>query len=163
MTAEEKQLWQKIKNFELDDPESSFCFSERLARENDWSILYSLRAIIEYKRFLFLICISENSQTPSDQVDQVWHLHLLYTQSYWVNFCGDLVKKEIHHGPTKGKEQRALFKDLYSETLKLYERKFEKKPPSDIWPDVETRISEIHFTRVNRHKTWLLPKIRLKP
>jgi len=36
MTSEEVTLWQKIKAFRIDDNQSSFTFSARLARENGW-------------------------------------------------------------------------------------------------------------------------------
>jgi hypothetical protein len=127
MNNEEKVLWNEILNFEIDNPESTFTFTDRLCRENNWSMEYSLRAVLEYKKFMFLICISTNPQTPSDQVDQVWHLHLIYTQSYWLEFCTKVLKKEIHHGPTKGVEERSLFKDLYSSTLELYYLKWHMK------------------------------------
>jgi len=160
MNREEKILWNKILNFSIDDPDSSFTFTDRLCRENNWSMEYALRAVMEYKKFIFLVCTSDYSQTPSDQVDQVWHLHLLYTQSYWIEFCKGLLDKEIHHGPTKGIEERGLFRDLYSDTLELYAEKFNEKPPKDIWPSPEKRISEIHFSRVNRHRNWVIPKIK---
>jgi hypothetical protein len=160
MSEEDKILWNKILKFNIDDPESSFTFTDRLCRENDWSMEYALRAVLEYKKFIFLICISNKPQTPSDQVDQVWHLHLLYTQSYWIEFCKELLEKEIHHGPTKGSEERGIFKNIYSDTLELYCSKFNEKPPQDIWPAADKRIAEIHFTRVNRHKMWIIPKIK---
>ncbi|WP_027421243.1 glycine-rich domain-containing protein [Crocinitomix catalasitica] len=160
MNEEEKILWNKILNFNIDDPDSSFTFTDRLCRENDWRMEYALRTIIEYKKFIFLICISDSAQTPSDQVDQVWHLHLLYTQSYWKEFCKELLNTEIHHGPTKGWEERGFFKDQYATTLTYYIQKFKEKPPIDIWPTPQKRISEINFSRVNRHRNWIIPKIK---
>ncbi len=162
MTERQVILWDKIRNFEIDDLDSSFTFTDRLARENDWSLEYSLRAVYEYKKFLFLIVISDFPLTPSDQIDQVWHLHLLYTQSYWIDFCKHTIHKDIHHGPTKGSEEKSLFKEQYLKTLEFYESIFSKKPPNDIWVDVDTRFKEIHFTRVNRHKNWILPKLLFK-
>ncbi len=162
MTEEEKIRWNKILNFEIDDVKSSFTFTDKLARENDWSMEYSLRAIHEYKRFIFLITISNNPQTPSDQVDQVWHLHLLYTESYWIEFCKHTINKNIHHGPTKGVEEKSLFKERYTNTLAFYESVFNEKPPKDIWIDVETRFNEIRFTRVNRKRNWVIPKLYIK-
>ncbi len=100
MTEAQEILWKKIKEFEIDEPSSALTFTERLARENGWTIEFTLRAIEEYKKFMFLICIAEHPLTPSDQIDQVWHLHLLYTQSYWNDFCKNTLNKTIHHGPT---------------------------------------------------------------
>ncbi|MBC8756121.1 hypothetical protein H2O64_15705 [Kordia sp. YSTF-M3] len=162
MTVAQTKLWNKIRNFEIDDISSSFTFTDRIARENGWSLEYSLRAVLEYKKFLFLIVISDFPQTPSDQIDQVWHLHLLYTKSYWIDFCQNTIQKSIHHGPTKGVEEKSLFKEQYLKTLEFYESIFSKQPPKDIWVDVDTRFKEIHFTRVNRHKNWIIPKLLLK-
>ncbi|EDP96178.1 hypothetical protein U8527_14800 [Kordia algicida OT-1] len=162
MTETQKRLWDKIRSFEIDDAHSSFTFTDRLARENNWTLAYTLRAVLEYKKFLFLIAISDVPQTPSDQIDQVWHLHLLYTQSYWIDFCQNTINKQIHHGPTKGSEEKQLFKEQYTKTLELYESVFLKKPPKDIWVDVDTRFKEIHFTRVNRHRNWIIPKFLFK-
>ena len=58
MTKEQEQLWGKISQFEFDDPSSSLTFTDRLSRENGWKLAYSLRCIEEYKKFMFLICIS---------------------------------------------------------------------------------------------------------
>jgi len=162
MTNEQKEIWLNILHFEMDETTSSFTFTDRLARENNWSLQYALRAVFEYKKFIFLITISEKPMTPSDQIDQVWHLHLLYTQSYWIDFCRNTIGKEIHHGPTKGSEERPLFKEQYSKTLAFYKTTFEKTPPDDIWPNVDKRFKEIHFTRINRHKFWIFPKLTFK-
>jgi hypothetical protein len=83
-------LWLRIKDFELDDQDSHLTFTDRLARENGWTYEFCIRAILEYKKFIYLICLSDQPVTPSDEVDQVWHLHLIYTQSYWKEFCGKL-------------------------------------------------------------------------
>ena len=146
----------------MDDPVSEFSFTERLARENAWSLEFSSRAVLEYKRFMFLICTTKHPLTPSDQVDQVWHLHLLYTESYWIDFCQCTVGKNIQHGPTKGGSQEvAKYRDWYEETKKVYATKFGQSPPPDIWPPGSVRFSEINFTRVNRHRNWVLAKPKL--
>lgn len=162
MTSIESELWKKIEEFELDDPESSFSFSDRLSRENNWSLEYSLRAILEYKKFIFLICTSSKPLTPSDEIDQVWHLHLLYTESYWIDLCEDTIDRKIHHGPTRGISEQSRFFDQYQYTLDFYTQLFNEKPPIDIWPEPETRFHSVHFTRVNRHKNWVIPKFNFR-
>jgi hypothetical protein len=162
MKKNQSVLWAKILDFELNDIDSSFSFTDRLCRENDWSMEFASRCILEYKKYIFLVCISNKSQTPSDQVDQVWHLHLLYTESYWIDFCKKTLKKDIHHGPTKGAEQRGTFKEQYTDTLNFYQLIFKEVPPKDIWLNLKERFSQIHFTRVNRHSNWIIPKIRFK-
>lgn len=162
MTPSESILWEKIHHFELDDVNSAFTFSDRLARENGWDHHYALRCIEEYKRFIYLLMIASHPLTPSDQVDQVWHLHLLYTHSYWEDFCEKTLGQKIHHGPTKGGDgEKEKFNDWYEKTLNLYKIEFGHDVPSDIWPGAGTRFGEINFTRVNRHRYWLVPKWKI--
>lgn len=162
MTPKLVEKWRVIRDFELDDLSSSFKFTDRLARENDWAVEYAIRAVFEYKKFIFLVSISSIPLTPSDQVDQVWHLHLLYTKSYWIDLCKDILGKDIHHGPTKGSAEKQRFKDQYVKTLELYKSVFDENPPSDIWLDTEKRFREINFTRVNRNKYWVIPKLTIR-
>ncbi len=86
MNSQQAELYQRIQAFNLDDLGDDLSFSKRLARENGWSAKYSQEAIAEYKKFAFLAVVMETA-TPSEQVDQVWHLHLTYTHSYWLDFC----------------------------------------------------------------------------
>ncbi len=159
MTSEQELLWNKIHSFELDDPSNSLTFTDRLARENGWTIEYSLRTIEEYKKFMFLLCIANHPLTPSDQVDQVWHLHLLYTHSYWIEFCKDTLNKQIHHGPTKGgSNENSKFTDWYEKTKQLYKTIFVQTPPVDIWLPSEIRFSETNFQRVNLDRNWIIKK-----
>lgn len=160
MTTEQSLLWDKIYRFELDDPQAAFSFSDRLAQENGWPLAFSLRAILEYKRFMYLVCIAERPLTPSDEVDQVWHLHLLYTDSYWNQFCKNVLGREIHHGPTKGGQQEAQkFVEWYEATKHLYRAFFKMEPPPDLWPSAEARFRPMQFQRVPLHKFWLIPKL----
>ncbi len=143
----------------MDDPSAQFSFSDRLARENGWELEYTLRTIEEYKKFMFLICIAPHPLTPSDQVDQVWHLHLIYTESYWTDFCQHTLGQNIQHGPTKGgKQERDKYNNWYEKTLELYKAVFETEPPSDIWLPVDIRFREINFQRVNTNQNWIIPK-----
>ena len=159
MIQEHLDLWNKIQAFPLDDPGSSLCFSDRLARENGWDLKFTLRAIEEYKRFMFLICIAQHPLTPSDQVDQVWHLHLIYTRSYWEEFCGQTLGRQVHHGPTKGgKAEGEKFQDWCAKTQELYAVTFGHAPPADLWPSGQERFSDIDFIRVNKRKNWIITK-----
>lgn len=156
-----KELWKRIEEYDIDDPDSEYPFSNRLAVENNWTIKFSLRVIEEYKRFMYLACISNQPVTPSDQVDQAWHLHLIYSRQYWIEFCGQVLKKEIHHGPTPGGEKaNETYNDWYSKTLELYNNAFQEEPPNDIWYEPKKRFEEINFRRVNVKRNWIIPKIR---
>ena len=159
MRTDAQELWKRIKEFEIGDPNAEFSFADRLARENSWTLGYSLRVILEYKKFMFLICVADHPLTPSDQVDQVWHLHLIYTDSYWREFCGNVLGKNVQHGPTKGGvSEKSKFNDWYKATKELYKSIFETNPPADIWPGSEVRFGQIRFARVNLHTHWVIPK-----
>lgn len=159
MTQTETQLWNKLKSFQLDETDVRLTFSQRLARENGWNREYTLRVIEEYKKFLFLCCTSPTPVTPSDPVDQAWHLHLTYTKSYWNDLCKETLEREIHHNPTKGgKEEQQKFNTLYTGLHEIYFEKFGINPPPDIWHDNKTRFSDINFQRVNLSKYRLIRK-----
>jgi hypothetical protein len=159
MDQDHQVLWNKIKDFELDDPGSAFPFSARLARENQWRLKFALRAIDEYKKFIFLSCISSHPLAPSDQIDQVWHLHLLYTQSYWIEMCENMLSRQIHHSPTTGGEKEKIkFSNWYEETRKFYRNVFKLDPPIDIWPDGHARFSDVLFARINLKRNWIIKK-----
>lgn len=157
------ELFEKIQAFELDDNSANFKFSERLARENGWSKTYTHRVIDEYKKFIFLCCISDSGVTPSDPVDQAWHLHLTFTKSYWIDLCQHTLNQQIHHNPTKGGDsEREKFKNYYETSESLYKEKFGIFPPDDIWHHSQKRFSEIQFQRITLHRNWVIPKPTIK-
>ena len=159
MIENQKQLWDRISQFEFDNDQIQFNFTDRLARENNWTRSYSNEVIEEYKKFIFLCCITPNGVTPSDQVDQAWHLHLTYTKSYWIDFCKNTLGQEIHHNPTQGgNQERKKFDQFYTSTKDEYVKAFGTIPPITIWPENQERFSEIHFQRVNTHRNWIIKK-----
>lgn len=163
MNKDEKLLWEKITHFKFDDDSVDFRFSHRLARENNWSLKYAEDVIEEYKKFIFLCCLTKVGVTPSDQVDQVWHLHLTFTKSYWIDFCQKTLEKEIHHNPTKGGiQENKKFDDFYTQTKEEYRRLFNSEPPLSIWPDNQNRFSDINFKRINIDKNWVIKKPTFK-
>lgn len=157
------QLWKKINNFQLDDPNSNFTFTQRLARDNKWSLEFSKKVVNEYKKFIYLCCCNYGQITPSDEVDQAWHQHLTYTKSYWIDFCKNTLNREIHHNPTKGgQSEDKKYSNCYDHTFEVYEIEFDSKPPSTIWPNNKKRFSEIDFKRINLSQYWLIDKSRTK-
>ena len=80
MTSDQLALWQRLETHPLDDPAAALPFSLRLAQENTWPLGFTRRAVAEYRRFAFLAVAAGHPVSPPDAVDQVWHLHLLYTQ-----------------------------------------------------------------------------------
>lgn len=159
MTTVEKQLWDKLGRFGFDSEGTQLTFAKRLARENGWNDYYTNRVIEEYKKFIFLCCVSPTPVTPSDPVDQAWHLHLTYTKSYWDDLCENTIGRKIHHNPTKGgKSEQQKFDGCYTTLKETYTEKFGTPPPQDIWQDNDERFSDINFQRVNLRNYWLVPK-----
>ena len=121
MNQSEQLLFDRISKLSFDDGNEELTFALRLARDNAWTHAYTARVIDEYKRFAFLAIVANHPVTPSDQVDQAWHLHLTYTRSYWDRFCGQVLGTPLHHGPTRGGPQESdKFDRWYQKTLKSY-------------------------------------------
>lgn len=160
MTSEHLELLQRLEAWSPDAPDAAFSFTRRLARDNHWPLRFAERVVREYKRFAFLGVAAGHPVTPSDQVDQAWHLHLLYTHSYWKEFCPEILRAPLHHGPTKGGAgERDKFNDWYGRTLASYRSFFVTEPPADIWPEPKQRFGDdIHFARVNTVRNWVVPK-----
>jgi hypothetical protein len=152
-------LWQAINAYDIDEEGAALPFSRRLARDNAWSTDFARRAIAEYKKFIYLACVSGRTVTPSEEVDSVWHLHLIYTRDYWNRFCADLLKRPIHHGPTEGgKAEADRYRDCYRETLHLYRTEFGAAPPDDMWPDEAIRFAPRTTRVVDSRMHLILPK-----
>jgi len=125
-----------------------------------WTLPYAQQCIDEYKKFIYLAMVSKHSVTPSDQVDQVWHLHLTYTQSYWIELCENILNTPLHHGPTQGGQAESTkYRSQYQATLDTYTRVFNEDPPQEIWPDCQQRFHKADkFVRINRADYVLLRK-----
>lgn len=160
-TAPPADLWTRLEAFDLDATGASLPFSQRLARDNGWSPAFARRVVLEYKRFLYLAATCGHPVTPSDEVDQAWHLHLVYTRSYWDELCGQVLGFALHHGPTKGGAAEGhKFEDWYALTLASYHAAFGTLPPPDVWPPAAQRFGDApYFRRVNLRRHWLLPRL----
>ena len=160
LTVKQNVLLQRIQQFTFDDGPVDLPFHVRLARDNGWSAGYTARAITEYRRFAFIAATAGHPVSPSDPVDQVWHLHLLYTNSYWLRFCQEVLDMHLHHHPgTGGSAERAKFDGWYADTLNSYRRCFDTEPPSELWPAAGTQLKA--FTahqRVNIRRCWIVRK-----
>lgn len=143
-SIQHQELWDRIRTFSIDDPQATIRFSDKLSSQQGWTTAYTTRVIEEYKRFMFLCCISPTGASPSPDVDEVWHLHLTYTANYWKEFCRDTLQKEIHHHPSKGgTSEKHRHDDWYAATLAFYREVFNEDPPVDIWPPAGKRETDL--------------------
>ncbi|HEX2838488.1 MAG TPA: hypothetical protein VHN77_10205, partial [Phycisphaerales bacterium] len=163
-TDAERDLWRRIAAFEVGDASWALPFWKRLARENGWSREFALRVVDEYRKFVFLAMAAGHPVTPSDEVDQAWHLHMVYTRSYWDDLCAGTLGRPLHHGPTKGgRAEGAKFHDWYAKTIESYAAFFGVYPPRDIWPASRERFSRAaSFRRVNVAENVVIPRSPLR-
>ena len=142
MSLLSEALWHRIADHRIGPPDASLNFAARLARENRWDAAHAERVIGEYKRFCFLAMTAGHDVTPSDAVDQAWHLHLTYSRDYWQTFCPQVLQADLHHGPTAGgAAERSRYYRQYADTLAAYETAFGEAPPADIWPSAHRRFT----------------------
>jgi len=136
-------LWRAVSAYSIGNPGAAFSFTARLARENGWSLAHAERVVAEYKRFCFLAMIAGQEVTPSDAVDQAWHLHLTDSRDYWERFCPTVLGRPLHHEPSSGGAADGHhYFERYAETLQSYERVFGECPPPNLWPDAARRLIE---------------------
>jgi hypothetical protein len=156
---EKDLLWQQLAKLEITPPNLSLTFEARLAREQAWSLDRSFAVVEEYRKFLFLLLTCSHPVTPSEEVDAAWHLHLLYTRSYYDDLCQRIAGFIIHHQPTAGGPAEGnKFRDWYQKTLDAYAERF-GSPPKDIWPAPDQRFANAgagHWFNPTTH--ILIPK-----
>ena len=146
-----KELWIKIKAYHFEHVvpphlwnhitevcggtnASTMAFASKIARKAGWTNQFALRALLEYKKFVYLGVVSDFNVTPSKIIDQVWHEHLLFSKAYR-HFCSEVIDYTFDHNPEliSITDQTGTFNMQYLETIELYKTEFGINPPADIW------------------------------
>ncbi len=163
-TERPASLLSRLEQFEFQSGTPALSFARRLARDNGWTQNFADKVVAEYLRFVFLCATCEHSMTPSEEVDQAWHLHMVYTRSYWNDLCEGVLGRPLHHNPTTGGRKSAIgFAKAYQQTLDRYQQVFGEGPPADVWPPVAERFGSAgQFRRVNLSEVFLVPVRRVK-
>jgi hypothetical protein len=131
----DQELWARLETMEIAPPDATTRFHHRLKQYNTWTDEFAVRVAKEYRRFLYLAARADHPVTPSDTVDQAWHLHLIYTRHYWQELCGKILGLELHHEPSAGGTVESnKFARQYRQTIESYKAAFGEAPPADIWP-----------------------------
>ncbi len=159
-SATHQELADRISGYRFDLEGTSLTFERKLARENGWSAAYTRQVVDEYRKFMFLAVVAGHQVAPSDQVDQVWHMHLGYTRSYFGEWSERVLGTTVHHGPSRGgRAENRKHLDMYEATLSSYRKHFGHEPPADVWPPASTRFGDdLAFRRVNVRRNWVIPK-----
>jgi uncharacterized protein (TIGR04222 family) len=160
VTPAHADLYRRLLAFDFDEPGQALSFAARLAREQGWPSALARRAVVEYLRFVFLARVAGRPVCPSEQIDQVWHLHLTHTRSYWDRLCGEVLGTPLHHDPSRGgPDEAAKHWRMYADTLDAYREHFGAEPPADLWPAPDVRFGDdLHSRRVNLRRNWVVPK-----
>ncbi len=146
-----KELWLRLKAYHFDtivphnlwdDITSAFgginastkAFAAKIASKHGWDKNFALKAISEYKKFVYLGVVSNFHVTPSKIIDVVWHEHLLFTKAYR-EFCDNVINYQFDHHPElmPVAEETGRFSAQYIDTLEFYMLEFNVSPPEDIW------------------------------
>lgn len=127
----DQAIWIAIRDFDLDHPLSAYGFSTRLASENNWTKGFTEKAVLEYKKFMFLAGTCDQMVAPAPIVDIVWHQHLVFTRSY-AELCR-LIGKTIHHIPsTHSQSEQVRLEQARLYTQERYHEQFGEQA-ADIW------------------------------
>jgi hypothetical protein len=127
-------LWAALSHMQIEVPAAATRFEEAVAEEQGWTIGFAERVTDEYRRFLYLAATAGFEVTPSQAVDEAWHLHLTLPH-YREVLCGRILGRPLEHRPAAGEPgEEERHRRQYESTVGLYERAFLKPPPSDIWP-----------------------------
>lgn len=127
-------LWAALSHMQIRLPGSATRFEEALAEKQGWTRDFAERVTDEYCGFLYLAATAAFEVTPSQSVDEAWHLHLTLPH-YRETLCERILGRPLEHRPATGEpEDEERCRLQYEETLALYERVFGSSPPTDIWP-----------------------------
>lgn len=123
------KLWSSITDFDLHQYDQEYGFAARLMKEQNWTCYFTEKAILEYKKFMYLAAVSSQMVSPSEIVDLVWHQHLIFTQSY-NDFC-KILGKRIEHIPSTGnRKQQGQFDAARRFTEDQYSLYFGEQDPA---------------------------------
>ncbi len=136
---------------------STLAFASKLARKYGWGVKFALRAILEYKKFVFLGVTGQQRVTPSKVIDMVWHQHIEFTRGYR-GFCESVLGANFDHDPelVPFDRQTAVYDAQYHTTLERYHSEFKMDPPEDIWGTPkfdQRRVKRAEATLVERRSS----------
>jgi hypothetical protein len=165
-----KDLWLKIKDYHFDhivpahmwdQVAEAFggadaftkAFAAKVAKKHGWSTSFALKAVAEYKKFVYLGIVGDRVVTPSKVIDKVWHEHMLFSEAYR-NFCKKILHTRFDHYPElmPNEDQTEVFSAQYIYTLELYEKEFNQDVPADVWARPKFKLQEVTGSREAKKK-----------
>lgn len=130
-TEEQKALFLKILSLDLEREKQYLANRQGFLDDG-----YLDEMEIEYKKFMFLLSTYNDLCIPiSEEIDDLWHTHVLHTKNY-SEFCLNICGKFIHHNPTMSDEENLQLMPFYqNNTLVLYAKHF-GYPVAKFWLDI---------------------------
>lgn len=154
MALSQPDLWSAILNHVLphraqfdvtaEPPRNMTSFEDCLRREGDWTDTAANQITMEYRKFLYLKAVQGGVLTPSEVVDQAWHLHRCFPEAYR-RFCAEVAGQDIPHQRGIPKAQAD---SSYARLLAAYVREFDQTPSVEIWPSLAMLRREEQSLRV---------------
>ena len=131
-------LWQQVTSAFGGTDAFSKAFASKIARKHGWHNAFALKAVSEYKKFVYLGVVSNFHVTPSKIIDVVWHEHLLFTKAYR-QFCDEVIVYQFDHNPelVPMADETGRFNAQYLDTIEFYISEFGFVPPADIWGETK--------------------------
>lgn len=121
--------------------------TDYLIYNKQWDRSEAIEAILQYKRFVFLMKKYEGIELPpSVDIDEVWHAHILHTKEYF-EFSKEYFGKYLHHNPGKmGNLKTYLERKQYAES---YQKKFDQYTQGLYQQEFGEKITTIRYLPLN--------------
>ncbi|MGH8081139.1 MAG: TIGR04222 domain-containing membrane protein [Lysobacter sp.] len=154
-TEARRALWERLRDYRFGDDRAQ-AFLDRIAHACQSSREFAEGALEEYRRFCFLAVAAGHEVTPSETIDKVWHAHMTDTRDYWMRFCPQALKQDLHHAPSLGGQaEYARHQQQYRDTLDSYRRFFDE-PPIEFWPSPRAPLQARKPVRPGESRVRLL-------
>jgi len=125
LSAEEKKCIDLISTYDLSP------IREKIVKDNALPESIVDEAILEYRKYMILLRIGfQELAMCSQEVDAVWHAHILFTQSY-AKFCHQAFGGFVHHDPVISLLPVTELNDATEAFFGAYREMFGK--PSQLW------------------------------
>jgi hypothetical protein len=97
--------------------------AKRLVKKQGWTQEDADASVKRYKNFLLLkVRYPEINSVPTEDIDEVWHAHILHTREYTAD-CEAIFGKYLHHAPAKDGEEEKM-SQLFEAVTRLYQKEF---------------------------------------
>lgn len=96
-------------------------FAHKIARKHGWKTSFALRALNEYKKFIFLGLVSDFHVTPSKIIDVVFSMNIFFFSKAYREFCEQVIQQPFDHFPelVPMEDQTGRFSAQYLDTIAL--------------------------------------------